>query len=516
MEHDSSDEGWSDVEETEHHDHPLILCLFCKETFQIADKCLGHLVEAHKFDIIAFCKSNKIDFYGFIKLVNYIRAKGLDENAARGINQVDFSSEDFLMPVLAEDGMLQIDFDGLVEDCEVYLENGSPAMEHDEKLRLEKKLMEAERRAAFAEESLAWAVDDLTKCKNEMQELLLKTSHDHLKGTSEGKQEAQDESRAYFESYAHHGIHEEMLKDHIRTEAYRDFILSNKEIFKDKVVLDIGCGTGILSMFAANAGAKLVIAVDQSDIAYQAMDIVRENNLHEVVKVIKGDAERLSMPEGVTKVDIIISEWMGYFLLFESMLDSVIRCRDKWLAKDGLVFPDSCSILLAGVSDEKTWDSKVGFWNEVYGYKMSCMKKYALEEPLIEVVQKDTLCTNAVNILSLDVNKAKLKDLEFATNFQMEVTRTGHCSGVVGYFDIGFCQNATNPVTFSTGCQAVPTHWKQTLFLFENKVQLVLGESLKGKISCKKDPKDKRALIIELRIRKQDDSIVVDKRYSLI
>ena len=53
----------------------------------------------------------------------------------------------------------------------------------------------------------------------------------------------------------------------------------NPEFFKDKVVLDLGCGTGILSMFAAKAGAKKVIAVDQSDVIYQAMDIVRYSNV---------------------------------------------------------------------------------------------------------------------------------------------------------------------------------------------------------------------------------------------
>jgi hypothetical protein len=52
----------------------------------------------------------------------------------------------------------------------------------------------------------------------------------------------------YFTSYDHHGIHEEMLKDEVRTRSYRDAIYQNKHIFKDKVVLDVGCGTGILSM----------------------------------------------------------------------------------------------------------------------------------------------------------------------------------------------------------------------------------------------------------------------------
>lgn len=65
----------------------------------------------------------------------------------------------------------------------------------------------------------------------------------------------------YFDSYAHYGIHEEMLKDEIRTGAYKNAILLNRHIFKDKVVLDVGSGTGILCMFAVQAGAKHVIGV---------------------------------------------------------------------------------------------------------------------------------------------------------------------------------------------------------------------------------------------------------------
>ena len=125
----------------------------------------------------------------------------------------------------------------------------------------------------------------------------------------------------YFDSYSHFGIHEEMLKDVVRTRSYMNAIEQNKHLFKDKVVLDIGCGTGILSMFAARAGARKVYAIECSAIADQAKTIVAENGFGDVIEVIKEKMENVVLQEEY--VDIIISEWMGYFLLYESMLDTV-------------------------------------------------------------------------------------------------------------------------------------------------------------------------------------------------
>lgn len=56
----------------------------------------------------------------------------------------------------------------------------------------------------------------------------------------------------YFDGYSHFSIHEEMLKDTVRTKSYMKAIVDNPELFKDKIVLDVGSGTGILSIFAGN------------------------------------------------------------------------------------------------------------------------------------------------------------------------------------------------------------------------------------------------------------------------
>ncbi|KAL2762947.1 protein arginine N-methyltransferase 1 isoform 4 [Daubentonia madagascariensis] len=136
----------------------------------------------------------------------------------------------------------------------------------------------------------------------------------------------------YFDSYAHFGIHEEMLKDEVRTLTYRNSMFHNRHLFKDKVVLDVGSGTGILCMFAAKAGARKVIGIECSSISDYAVKIVKANKLDHVVTIIKGKVEEVELP--VEKVDIIISEWMGYCLFYESMLNTVLYARDKWLEVD--------------------------------------------------------------------------------------------------------------------------------------------------------------------------------------
>jgi type I protein arginine methyltransferase len=74
-----------------------------------------------------------------------------------------------------------------------------------------------------------------------------------------------------------------MIQDTIRTSTYASFILSNPEIFENAVVLDVGCGTGILSLIAASAGAAHVYAIDASEIAEKAERIVRENKMQDKI-----------------------------------------------------------------------------------------------------------------------------------------------------------------------------------------------------------------------------------------
>ncbi|CAK7233582.1 Nuclear SAM-dependent mono-and asymmetric methyltransferase [Sporothrix curviconia] len=300
----------------------------------------------------------------------------------------------------------------------------------------------------------------------------------------------------YFNSYNHHGIHEEMLKDEVRTRSYMNAIVQNKHLFKDKVVLDVGCGTAILSMFAVKAGAKHVIGVDMSTIIYKAREIVKVNGMADKITLIQGKMEEVKLP--YDHVDIIISEWMGYFLLYESMLDTVLYARDRYLVKDGgLIFPDKATIFAAGIEDGEYKDEKIGFWDNVYGFDYSPLKETALSEPLVDTVEIKAVVTDPANILTLDLYTCTTKDLAFSANFSLHCKRDDFVHALVAWFDIEFSA-CHKPVRFSTGPHTKYTHWKQTVLYLKDTLAVQEGEEIACELHNRPNAKNPRDLDIEV------------------
>ena len=126
-------------------------------------------------------------------------------------------------------------------------------------------------------------------------------------------------------------------------------------------------------MLAADAEAARVIAIESSAIAKNAQQIVVENQLDQVVTILRGEVDGVELPFGIKEVDVIISEWVGHGLFSKNKLASLIFARDKWLAPNGLIFPDRVRLFIGGAEGALWREERYGFWNQV---QLSCVFVY--------------------------------------------------------------------------------------------------------------------------------------------
>lgn len=293
-----------------------------------------------------------------------------------------------------------------------------------------------------------------------------------------------------------------MLRDRPRQEAYYNAIMKNKELFKDKVVMDVGAGTGILSAFCAQAGARLVYAVEASNLATKvALDLIEENGLTSIVKVIHSQIEEFMLPASAEKVDIIVSEWMGFYLLHEGMLDSVLFARDNFLKPNGLLFPGECTIFVAPCSVPSLYE----YWHNVDGVNMDRFAtKLRLQKStrpeITQLKPKDLLHEGIVfhwmNLL--DVSAQELDEIRFKEVVATQVP--GKHQGFCIWFEVRFPGEET--VTLSTSPLAPETHWKQCVVVLpeENCENLEEKSPVAFQILMKRSGNDARKYNLEVEL----------------
>ncbi|GAB4839645.1 Probable protein arginine N-methyltransferase 6 [Ancistrocladus abbreviatus] len=277
---------------------------------------------------------------------------------------------------------------------------------------------------------------------------------------------------AYFQSYSHLGIHEEMIKDRVRTDTYRNAIFQYQDSIAGKVVVDVGCGTGILSIFCAQAGAKRVYAVDASDIAVQANEVVKANNLSDTVIVLHGRVEDVEIDE---EVDVIISEWMGYMLLYESMLGSVITARDRWLKPGGLILPSNATV--------KHVDCYTVTMNELGSVMTKFNFKSMMRAPLhgfafwFDVEFRGPANAN---------NDAPSSHCEVSDNGSVKDNQRKKRA------------NPNDALVLSTAPEDPPTHWQQTLLYFYEPIEVEQDQLVEGSVTLSQSKENPRFMNIHL------------------
>ena len=518
------DQGWQDIEDDT--EDVKIVSLFDDRTFSTATEMLHYCKDHHDFDIWHIRKVLNLEFLDLIKLVNYVRTNVKSGNLKPDVtSKLPFDDDKYLKPVLEDDALLY-NLDDIFDAAPRSIE--TPLQAEVASLRDQLSTLQSQFTAYRLDVQRSLLQNLNLKPADLSDESNSSSSTKHILHTCPPHSTTLVD-KDYFSSYAHPMIHQIMLADQIRTDAYRDFVYDNKSLFANKTVLDVGCGTGILSMFSAKAGAKEVFAVDQSDVIHKARENVWKNGMEGKVKCLHGKIEELSLPTSsptthlvngdVTapanmdaKVDIIISEWMGYCLLYECMLDSVIYGRDKYLAPNGLMVPSHTTIKIGALVDSDIRIEQIDFWRDVYGFDMSAMLENGFDEVLMQVVPEGDVRGEAV-VKELDLYTVSVEQLEFEAPFEMRWEGEGRLEGWVIWFDMLFGTDRRRPSEavvaankhgegakgFSTGPRSKSTHWYQGICLMKEPWEgIAAGELIKGVVKYAKAAEGERGLHIEI------------------
>eukprot|EP00162_Nutomonas_longa_P005443 comp16105_c0_seq1/m.25361 comp16105_c0_seq1/g.25361 ORF comp16105_c0_seq1/g.25361 comp16105_c0_seq1/m.25361 type:complete len:388 (-) comp16105_c0_seq1:38-1201(-) len=331
------------------------------------------------------------------------------------------------------------------------------------------------------------------------------------------------------------GIHEVMLGDHPRMKAYRD-ALAAPELIKDKVVMDIGAGTGILSLWAARNGARKVVSIEyHARLASSFASVVAANGLGKIIEVHSGAIENIDLTYYRGKVDVIVSEWMGYALLYENMLESVLYARDNFLKPDGVMMPSEANLYVVGATDVVNYSNKKHLFENVYGFDMRAYTEWTFREPSIAAAIPGNIVTAPTRLLHLDLRTVRVEDsYAFEKEFDLYLQAADKPAGerneydplytefsasankkhttlhlLTLFFDVKFTnphQPKAEPVVLATSPFHPETHWYQTHLFLREPLKLAGVRSGKRTIHAKLFWKrlKKREVAIELNVHRTE------------
>jgi SAM-dependent methyltransferase len=276
-------------------------------------------------------------------------------------------------------------------------------------------------------------------------------------------------------------IHRRMVGDDVRTGAFRDSIAAT--VRPGDVVLDVGAGSGILSLFAAQAGAARVYGVESAPVAAAlARRIVADNGLADRVLIVDGRAETALLPE---PVDVIVSEWLGVIGVDENMLAPVLAARDRWLKPGGRLIPGPVTAWIAPVLAAAGAEA-TAFHAPAYGLDLTALAPFERDEAvwLPDGVADDDLRAEPQPAWVID--PASMPAVAAASPYAATLSFT--LSGPVNGLAAWFSAEMPGAGVLSNGPGRPATHWGQFLFPVAGAGAARAGDRLDVGFHCVPNP----------------------------
>jgi ribosomal protein L24E len=261
--------------------------------------------------------------------------------------------------------------------------------------------------------------------------------------------------------------HRTLLQDETRLSALKEAIA--RVVRSGDVVVDLGSGTGILSFFACEAGARRVYAIDWGHLADFASFLARHLRFADCVTVLHEKSTDARIEE---RADVLITETIGSAGFDENILGYVIDAKKRMLRDDAIIIPRSLALVAVPIDAPALYDKHVGFWsNTRTSFDLSPLRTFASNALYLVDVDDDAYLSEPAQLVDVDLKSVESTLVDGSGAYVVE-----H-DGVVHGFALWFRARLIDNIVL-TNREPRRGSWVQTFLPLEEPVRVTRGTNV--------------------------------------
>lgn len=270
--------------------------------------------------------------------------------------------------------------------------------------------------------------------------------------------------------------HLSMLHDVARMDSFRRAI--NATVQPGDVVVDIGCGTGVLSFMACEAGAAKVYAIEGGPVIDVARELAVANGFADRIEFLNGWSIDVGLPE---RADVLISETIGNAGLDEGIVAWTCDARKRLLRPGAALLPQRLRVWVAAAESFDDYVLVSDWQSPFLPYDYTAAHRRAARTLWFVDLTPNHLLGQPE--LAADVDLTTAPNETITSRGEVQVDRDGTLHGLACWFDSLLCPG----VTVDNHPPRVGSSWSHGLLPVAEPIEVVAGDRFAWELSVSAD-----------------------------